>query len=167
VLEVLDSRYTQEFGGADAESTILDIDASNPRATLVADLSLPETLPDHAYDCFILTQTLQYVYDLRAAVASVHQVLRPGGVALVTVPSLSRIAPSAGVDGDFWRLTAAACKRLFSPLFGDVEVETYGNVLAGTAFLYGVAAEELTQKELSTRDEHYPVLVGVRAGRSA
>ena len=44
--------------------------------------------------------------------------------------------------------------------------ETYGNVLTCSAFLYGIAREELTGRELDTRDEAFPLVVAVRATRS-
>ena len=64
---------------------------SNREATVVADLEQPTEFPAAVFDCIVLTQTLQYVYDLPAAVASIHGALRPGGVCLVTVPLLSRL----------------------------------------------------------------------------
>jgi hypothetical protein len=110
-----------------------------------------------------LTQTLQYVFDLEAAVASVHRLLRAGGVALVTVPSVSRIAASTRLGGEFWRFTTASCARLFGPVFEEVEVTAYGNVLACAAFLFGMAREDLSRRELDTYDEFFPLLVAVRA----
>jgi hypothetical protein len=38
-----------------------------------------------------------------------------------------------------------------------------GNVLAATAFLYGLAAEELSREELDHLDLRYPVTIGIRA----
>src|SRR5579864_8443482 len=73
VLEVADSRYTDRFGADVEASDVLDVSAENPRATLIADLGRPETLPEERYDCVVLTQTLQYVYDLGAAAEAVHR----------------------------------------------------------------------------------------------
>jgi hypothetical protein len=52
VLEVQDNAYTTAFG-ADrvSTSTVVDVDDTNQRATLVADLSEPGSLPADAYDC--------------------------------------------------------------------------------------------------------------------
>jgi hypothetical protein len=44
-----------------------------------------------------------------------------------------------------------------------VEVQAHGNVLAATAFLQGLAAEELTQAELDYNDPDYEVNIAVRA----
>jgi len=163
VLEVADTRYTARFGRDVTVSDILDVDAANTNATVVADLGVPDSLPENAYDCFVLTQTLQYVYDVHAAIRSVRATLATGGVVLATVPAVTRIARSAGVDGDYWRFTAAACDRLFREAFDDVAVESHGNVLVATAFLQGVAREELSQEELDFVDPFFPVLVTVRA----
>ena len=44
-----------------------------------------------------------------------------------------------------------------------VEVEAFGNVLAATGFLYGLAASDLRAEELDARDRLYEVVIGVRA----
>jgi hypothetical protein len=54
---------------------------------------------------------------------------------------------------------------LFGDIFGaeQVTVQSYGNVLTAIAFLTGMAHEELSTRELETRDPHFPVLVAIRA----
>jgi SAM-dependent methyltransferase len=165
VLEVKDADYIRKYGRDVVRTDVLDIDAANPQATIVADLSIGEGIPASFFDCFILTQTLQYIYDLRGAVAQCERLLRPGGVLLVTVPSLSRIVHGAGLEWDYWRFTAASCRRLFGEAFGDanVEVQTHGNVLAATAFLRGTALEEIPRRKLDVNDPYFPLLVTVRA----
>ncbi len=165
VLEVKDSTYTDRFGTGVERREVLDLDPSNPRATVVADLAAADGVPDEAFDCFVLTQTLQFVFDVRAAVFHAHRILRPGGVLLATVPVISRIAPRYGLEGDFWRFTAASCRRLFGEAFGPdaVTVATYGNLLAANAFLTGMAREELSRRRLDAHDPYFPLVVGVRA----
>lgn len=167
VLEAMDSRYTDRFGTGVTEHHVLDIDPSNRDATLVADLQHSDALPSEAFDCIVLTQTLQYVYDLPAAVASIHQALRPGGVCLATVPLVSRLDPAVPPGTEFWRMTAAACARVFGERFGlaNAQVSEYGNVRASSAFLLGLAAEELSARELETSDKYFPLLTTVRAVR--
>jgi hypothetical protein len=46
-------------------------------------------------------------------------------------------------------------------------VKTYGNVLASTALLYGLADRELTRDELDAWDRDYELLIGVRAVRGS
>lgn len=167
VLEVLNRDYTERFGAAVERSDVLDIDPGNADATIVADLAAAETVPSDSFDCFILTQTLQYVYDLRSAVGHAHRILRAGGTILCTVPVVSRI-DRATLDSEYWRLTAAACSRLFGEVFGEdnVTVRAGGNVLAAVAFLVGMAAEELSVRELEEQDAFFPVVVTVRATKA-
>jgi SAM-dependent methyltransferase len=162
-LEVQDSWYTQRYGTGVTHRDILDIDASNKVATLVADLSAADALPSDTFDCFILTQTLQLIYDTRSAIRHAYRILRPGGVLLVTVPSVSRIVPD--IENDYWRYTPSSCSMLFEEAFGreNTMVRSYGNVLACVAFLTGMAAEELSQGELERNDEAFPLIIGVRA----
>jgi SAM-dependent methyltransferase len=165
VLEIRDASYTTRFGQGVTRSDVLDIDPANPRATLIADLTAADRIPSDRFDCFILTQTLQLIHDHGAAIRHAHRMLRPGGLLLVTVPSVSRIIPRYGLGQEHWRYTPASCQRLFGDVFGDdnVEVKSYGNVLAGIAALAGLAAEELSPRELDHCDPYFPVLIAVRA----
>lgn len=168
VLEVADSGYTRRFGHGVERNDVLDIDASNPAATFIADLAAADAIPSDTFDCFILTQTLQYVFDLQAAVRHVHRVLRPGGTVLCTVPSVSRIGRRY-LDNEYWRFTAASSSRLFREAFGDeaVEVRARGNVLASVAFLMGMASEELSERELESDDVFFPLVVTIQASKAA
>lgn len=167
-LEVMDNRYTTRFGAGVTSNDVLDVDSGNDRATVVGDLSRPGDLPVATFDCFVLTQTLQFIYDVEAAIAGAHAVLRPGGTLLATVPAVSRIDRNAGPSDDYWRFTEASVTRLFTPVFGaDVAVSSYGNVLTAVAFLMGMAADELKADELHYTDSFFPVLIGVRAAKRA
>lgn len=163
VLEVRDSRYTLKYGSEVARADVLDVNPANRRATIVADLAAADAIRPGQFDCFVLTQTLQYIYDPRAAVAHAARILSPGGVLLATVPAISRVDRRHA--GDYWRFTAAGCARLFGDAFGarQVEVRSYGNVLASIAFLTGMAREELAPRELAAHDELFPVVIAVRA----
>jgi SAM-dependent methyltransferase len=168
VLEVMNADYTERFGADVARKDVLDIDPANEAATMVADLAAADSVPSDLFDCFILTQTLQYIYDVKAAVEHAHRILRPGGTLLCTVPSVSRIA-RLELESEYWRLTPAACSRLFGDVFagGDVGVKAHGNVLTAVAFLVGMAAEELTRSELDHNDPFFPLLVTIRATKAA
>jgi SAM-dependent methyltransferase len=164
VLEIKHPMYTDRFGVGVRERHVLDVDPGNERATFVADLAEADSVPDGSFDCFVLTQTLQFVYDVRAAAHHCHRVLRPGGVLLCTVPSVSRIDPGS-LENEYWRFTAASCRRLFGDAFagGRVAVESHGNVLACVSFVAGIAAEELGERRLLRRDDHFPLVLAVRA----
>ena len=167
VLEVKDSGYANRFGRQVTRFDVLDIDPSNPKATLIADLSAANDIGADQFDCFVLTQTLQFIENPAAAISHAHRILRPGGVLLCTVPAVSRI-DGALHDVDYWRFTPASCSRLFGDGFpgGDVSVRSFGNVLSAVAFLIGMASEELSSRELNVQDAYYPVIVGVRAVKS-
>jgi peptidoglycan/xylan/chitin deacetylase (PgdA/CDA1 family)/SAM-dependent methyltransferase len=166
VLEVQENDLTVRFGGDRVtRSDVVDIDPGNPRATVLADLRHAPGIPADSYDCVILTQTLHVVDDMPAVLSECQRMLKPGGVLLATLPCLSRVCLEYGRDGDFWRVTEAGARTLFAAAFGPahVDVRGFGNVLAGSAFLYGVAADELAAEELDTWDPYHPALVGVRA----
>ncbi|HEU4703256.1 MAG TPA: glycosyltransferase [Conexibacter sp.] len=135
VLEVKDPGYVKRFERGAHSFAVLDVAAHNEQATLVADLTQPDSLPAGAFDCIVLTQTLQLLFELETAVANLHRALAPGGVLLVTAPCVSRIDYESGVTADFWRFTAASAHRLFAQRFGadGVAVQALGNVLACTA----------------------------------
>jgi SAM-dependent methyltransferase len=164
VLELADNRYTRRFGGARVEqSDILSIETTNPNATIVGDLAHPDTLPEAGFDCIVLTQTLQLVFDIPAAIASLYRALKPGGVLLVTMPG---VTPMHVKDWPwYWALTAPALCRLLEDRFGQdaVSVEAHGNIFVATAYLYGLALEELDASELNIDDVKYPVVVAARA----
>jgi SAM-dependent methyltransferase len=163
-LEVMDTRYIDRFGMNVTQRDVVDIDASNHRATIVADLSDATAIPDGLFDCIVLTQVLQLIFDVREAIAHLERILKPGGVLLATVPGISRIGMRE-LETDFWRFTPPSCHRLFEANFDpdEVLVRSYGNVLTARAFLTGLAAEELSTQELDTSDPSYPVIVAVRA----
>lgn len=163
VLEVQSSLYTDRFGAGVERRSILDIDPSSRDATIHADLASADAIASEQFDCFILTQTLQFIFDVRAALRHAHRMLRPGGALLATVPSMSRIDKDLATV-DYWRFTAPACNRLFGELFSPdrLTIRTYGNVLAGSAFWKGLATEDVSTRELDLRDERFPVLIAIR-----
>lgn len=164
VLEVKDSGYTNLFGSDVIRADILDIDASNTQATLLADLNSPELPQSDLFDCFILTQTLQFTFEINHAVANACRLLKPGGVLLATLPGLSQIDRSHA-EHDIWRFTPNACQKLFGDVFGteNTSVKTYGNAFSACAFLMGMAKEELSSRELDAHDPYYPVIIAVCA----
>jgi len=166
VLEIAAPDYTNRFGKDVAQVDILMATEGNPEATLVGDLADAPHIPADAFDCAIVTQTLQFVWDTRAALATLHRILAPGGVLLATVPGLTKISPPEDEEyGEWWHFTARSVQRLAEEAFGEgnVEARSYGNVLSATAFLYGLAASDLRPEELDARDRLYEVTIGLRA----
>jgi len=164
VLEVKDTDYTDRYGINIERRDVLDIDRTNQHATIIADLAAADAIPSNSFDCFILTQALQFIYDTRAAIFHSHRILRSGGVLLATVPAVSRVVPKDRL-ADYWRFTVTSCSALFGQAFGSeqIVVRSYGNVLTAIAFLTGMAREELSRGKLETNDESFPLIITVRA----
>ena len=166
VLEVQEDDFTRRFGGPKVlSSEVVDVDDTNPRATIVADLRSATQLADACFDAVILTQTLHVIDDMDAVIAECHRLLAPGGVLLATLPSASRVCLEYGEDGDLWRVTPAGARALFARAFGprEVDVTTFGSVLTNVAFLHGLSCAELTDEEFGATDPYHPLLAGVRA----
>lgn len=169
VLEIGDATYSSQFGGDRIErQDILHVHAGNPIATIVGDMTQADVLPEGAFDCQVFTQTLHLIYDMRAAVERLYASLAPEGVALVTVPGITSIDVEEWRDIWCWALTETSARRLFTDVFGaeHVEVESFGNVLAATAFLRGAAVEEVGHRKLDVLDPAYPVIITIRAQKA-
>jgi len=168
VLEMGDPYYTQKFGGSRVtRSDVLNYVAGNPKATIVGDLTTAENIPDNCFDCIIITQTLQMIYDIKPAIRNLYRILKPGGVVLATSHGITRIARREGIDswGEYWHFTAQSSKRLFGEAFPEenVTIRTYGNVLTTIGSLHGLGAAELEPEELEYCDPNYELMVTVRA----
>jgi glycosyltransferase involved in cell wall biosynthesis len=169
-LEVADDLYTRRFGGDRVErADVLHDREGNPKATLVADLNDADHLEPAVFDCIVFTQTLQFVYDVDAALRALHRLLRPGGVLLLTAPGTTQSGPDEYSGSWYWSFPSHSLRRLLDETFGEgqVEVEAYGNVLGAVALLHGLAAEDLAPGDLDRRDPHYEVVVAARAVRKA
>lgn len=163
VLEVDEPLYTERFGGGQVTgSHVLDVDAANPRATIVGDLGDAATLPSERFDCAVLTQTLQFVPDAEAGLRNVWRALVPGGVLLVTVPTITPVDTDYGAD--YWRFTPAGLEALLARACPGAEPEVvgYGNALVAVAFVMGLAADELHPDEL---EAVVPELTIIACGR--
>jgi SAM-dependent methyltransferase len=172
ILEIGGSNYGPTYAerfAAREESTqidILDLDPSNRRANLHGDLTKPAGLPAARYDCIICTQVIHIIYDVHLAMRGLHQMLRPGGVLLLSTSGISQIChPDADLWGDFWRFTSLSLRRLAEEVFPpeNVTVASYGNVLTASAFLYGASVRDVKQWELDSHDPDYQLTVTLRA----
>jgi len=168
VLEIGDRRYTKAFGADVLTSDVLDVAGGKSEATLVANLEDSGTVPLDRFDCIIFAQTLQYLYDLRAGLRSIHRMLRPGGVVLASFPGVSRTNDRSWGDPWYWNLTNRSARRLFTEFFSpdSMIVTGRGNVLACAASLFGLADWELDASELAVYDPGFEVVVTVRAEKT-
>jgi SAM-dependent methyltransferase len=163
VLECFDRAYTTRFGGNRViRSDVLNIEADNANSTFIGDLGGTNNLPTGAFDCVIVTQVFQYIYDLRAAIATLHRILKPSGVILATVPGITPVHFDPWPWT--WSLTTISAEQLFLEFFPPerISVESHGNVLSAIAFLHGLGCDELHQAELDYRDPSFAVIIAVR-----
>ena len=169
VLEVETSRYTRLFGGDRVvRSDVLHVAGGQPDVTIVADLVRADVIASETFDCVIVTQTLQFIYDVKTAIGTLHRIVKPGGVVLATIPGISKVSRE-DMDrwGHYWSFTTCSVRRMFEEFFEpeSVSVEAHGNVLSAIAFLHGLADRELDPDELEFHDPDYEVLIGIRARR--
>ena len=165
-LEIGDNYYTTRYGkGKITASEVLHVAEGNPAATMVGDLTTADFIPSDSFDCVILTQTLQLIYEPKVALQTVLRILKPGGVLLATFPGITHIGDQTWASSWYWNFTGYSAQALFSEVFGaeNITVETKGNVLTATSFLQGLAVEELSIEELDYNDPAYQVLISVRA----
>lgn len=164
VAEISEPTYAKKFGCGVEEIYILGKDGSSGHHTLNVDLELPLRAPENLVDCFICTQTLNFIFDFRAGIETIHRMLKPKGTALVTLAGVSQISVYDETRwGDYWRFTRQSAQRLFDQRFSDVEVVPYGNALSATAFFQGVVCEDMPNELLDRNDSVYPIVIGVRA----
>jgi len=165
-LEFQEDLYATRFGKGIQKLDILHIDESNPKATIVADLTAPNEIPSDTFDCIICTHVLHVIKKYPAVVSEMHRILRPGGVLLVCVPQSSMCLPEYG---ELWRFTAEGMRTVLADVFGisSVVVESYGNSLVSAAELRGLVSEEFTRGELLRQDSRFALEVCARATKAA
>ena len=133
-LEFQDDSYTSRFGaGRITKSDILhkeygNPNATNPNATIVADITQPNDIAAVQFDCIICTYVLNFISDVDAALSELYRILKPGGVLLAAVPQINMTAP---YGPDLWRWTPEGFRLKLSRYFGEtnVIVRAYGTSL--------------------------------------
>lgn len=162
VLEVAGREYTVKYGTDVRESISMHISDGGNGSNRVANLETGEGIEDNIADCFILTQTLPFVFHITAAAENTVRMLKSGGVALITVPGITQIS-RYDMDrwGHYWSFTTASLKKLFESCsdVAFVEVKAYGNVKTAASGLYGLAVEDMEQEDLAYQDDDYQQLI--------
>jgi len=167
VLEIAENTYTKRFGGSNVtKSNILHVSPQAPHATIIADLTQADHIPSNQFDCIIFTQTLQFIYNAKAAIKTLHRILKPGGIILATVPGISHIS-RFDMDqwGEYWRFTTMSAQKLFAESFENhnISVQYYGNVFSTVAFLHGLAVQEIKRKNLDLCSPNYQLIITIKA----
>jgi peptidoglycan/xylan/chitin deacetylase (PgdA/CDA1 family)/SAM-dependent methyltransferase len=167
VLEINDNIYTVRFGaGRVGKSIIADVDTNNAKATIIADLTNAPQIPDSTFDCVILTQVLELIFDVEAALRTVSRILKPGGVALITVPGISQISSDASESAAWsWSFYPQTLRRLLVKHFDPQKliVQSFGNVKTVIGFLAGLGQSDLAPDVFHHDDSRYPLIVAARA----
>lgn len=169
VLEVAETRYTKAFGGDRVEKALVLLPPADTRpCDITADLVTGEGIRDGIADCFILTQTLLLLYDLRSACRNALRLVKPGGHLLVTVPGIGQLSRTDyNRWGQYWNFTDLALRRLFEEHVpsASITTATFGNVKAAAALLYGLASHEISRRDLDLHDPDYQVTVAAAIRR--
>lgn len=164
VVEIAENSYTSKYGGSSVKNSyIMHVD--NIGSNIIqGNLETGYGIKDNQYDCAIITQTLMFIYDYEAVVDNIYKMLKPGGVALITVAGISQLArEDSGKWGCYWSFQPDALIKGLKKKFNDnVWVESYGNVKIATAMLYGMCAEEIPNEIYDYNDMQYPVIIGAR-----
>ncbi len=168
VLEIAENTYTLKYGHAPLNSHILHVSSDNSNATLIGNLETGENIPVNSFDCIILTQTLPFIYDVRAVLKHSYLALKPNGTLLLTLPLIAQIS-RYDMDrwGDYWRFTDLAALRLLQEFFqkDKIVITVYGNYYAASSFLAGMALEDINRKRLFPTDHDYQLILGAIAGK--
>lgn len=162
VLEIAESTYTNRFGGDKLKRNIVMSYEKGKGIDLVVNLETGAGVKENYVDCFILTQTLPFIYDIHSAVKNAVKILKPGGSLLVTVPGITQISRyDMSRWGQYWSFTDLSLKKLFEEVVpsSSISIKTYGNVKSAAFFLYGFAQHELTKKELEYHDIDYQLVI--------
>lgn len=168
VLEAGDGAYARRFGGHRVSRIdVFGEYAGALEVTHTGTLENASHIPSNAFDCVIIPHALHLVHDTTAALRAVYRILRPGGVALITVPGIVDAPAGEPRARPRWSFTVASLHRLASEALPEAHltVEPHGNVLTTIALLHGISADELSREELDAADVDYPVIIAIRASK--
>lgn len=164
VMEIDSNLYTRKYGGDKVKKEI-KLHVFGWNGAIKGNFETGEGLSEAMVDCLICTQTLQYIYDLESAMKNIYKILKPGGVALITVPGIKCLSENDDNNwGEKWSFTEKSVSILSEKFFGkdNYIVNTYGNVKIVTAYLYGICCEELKIDDFLYNDKQFPFLITAR-----
>lgn len=162
VLEVAGREYTLKYGSNIERSISMHVCETSGENSIIANLETGEGVIEGLVDCFVSTQTLPFIFDVKTAAENTVRFLKKGGVALVTVSGITQIS-RYDMDrwGHYWSFTTASLKRLFEECkdVESVEITSYGNVKSSVSGLYGLAVEDMNETDLTYHDEDYQQII--------
>ncbi len=128
------------------------------------DLTKEGTIPENRYDVFICTQTFHQIYDVKKAIQGSWNLLKDGGVMLATV--CGTIVKQARNEeySHYWGFTPLAIERLMKEVYGEnIIIEAFGNAMVATAFIQGLAVEELDMDLVNRVDDDFTICISIVA----
>lgn len=163
VLEIEDSMYTKQFGGEHVKTAIvMDVSSVGGNVTFQGNLETGVGIMDEIVDCFILTQTLMYIFDLKSAARNIGRLLKKGGKVLITCSGISQNSIRCMDDyGCYFNFNQEALLRIFEDetALCVIKKGSYGNVKTVTAHLNGLCCEDLKEDDFEVNDKYYPLIV--------
>lgn len=166
VLEIGDKGYSQSLCDEKiGEVAFVPFGKSGREQLLFSELKKYNDHRSGSFDCIILLQVLNSIYDMKPLLKSVYGLLKPGGVLLATLPGIGPFGSTLATGKGYWYFTRVSARSLFAEVFPapGIAAEAYGNVLAAMAALHGLPATELLADELDFHDPAYPLIIAVRA----
>ena len=136
-----------------------------PNVDYLGDIhQLGPEVPRGVFDTVICTQVFEHLAWPEKAAASIHELLCPGGLLLLTAPFIS---PVHYVPTDFRRFTPDGLRLILENAdFAVDSIEFGGNALICTGGLLGMVTEDFRPAELDLKDPVYPYNVLVCARRN-
>ncbi len=176
-LEIGGTATIRYYGGSRLIQTDgMDLSKHSRDITVVGDLTRADHIEGDQYDCILLQFTTNVIYDIDAAIYHAVRMLRPGGVLIANFWCTDYYFHS-GLDmgtGEplymYWYFTPIMVANIIcraSLGAGDFQLETFGNMLARTAFLMNIPASALTPEERDYRDPGQPLLICTRIVKPA
>lgn len=167
VIEIGDNSYTVEYGKDVRNSYIFTADITKKSSNtkiIFGDLQNGQGCQHGIADCFILTQTLPFIFDIKNAAKHIVNMLKPDGVALITVSGISMISEYDNSRwGHYWGFTETSLCKLFEGIIEEecIEVVSMRNPKAAAACLYGLSVGDLSRADLEAKDILVPVIIGM------
>lgn len=163
VLEIEDNTYTMQYGGDKVkQSIVMDVSSTDSRVSFNGNIETGQGVRDEIADCFILTQTLMYIYDLESAAHNIMRMLKKGGTVLITCSGISQNSRRCMDDyGCYFNFNEGVFVRMFGKESDAQVLETgsFGNVKTVSAHLNGLCREDLVEEDFVPNDKYYPLIV--------
>jgi len=138
------------------------VNATSDNITFNGNLETGEGIKSEIADCFILTQTLMYIFDVKAAAHNIEKLLKKGGTALITCSGISQNSVRCMDNyGCYFNFNAKAIERMFEDEKNMKVVNTgsFGNVKTVSAHINGLCFEDLSESDFIPNDQYYPLIV--------